>query len=462
MAIMAATASNPTPTGSGANTSEYILWGRRRTVSFIGGLPSLGAVLLAPLCVGMAYASIWHFDGSFIDAFHTLLNEGPRMFVTSYLPNPKLSREGMTGYVGWLLFHAILFVVLPGKTVYGPPTPSGQRLKYTMNGLNSFIVTVLTMTALAFTGVLPLTAIADNRAGLFAAASAYGGFASAFAWAKGHLAPSSVEDRRFSGSLVHDILGGIELSPRLGETFDIKLWQIGHVGMNVWAVIDISLMAFQLRELGTFCNAMTLVVALHMVYIIDFFIYEEWYLTTIDIAHEHFGFFLGWGSAIWLPMVYTIQTQYLAVHPIEMPWPQFAMILIAGLAGYGLFRLSNEQKYRLRRTDTPSTKGIPKLGRVIESVYTTADGKPHKSSLLLSGWWGVVRHPNYVGDIIFSFCVSACTGFTHFLPWLYFTFLTTLLIHRAIRDEARCLAKHGSAWRQYCREVPWVLVPWVF
>jgi 7-dehydrocholesterol reductase len=42
---------------------------------------------------------------------------------------------------------------------------------------------------------------------------------------------------------------------------------------------------------------------LHFVYVVDFFINEDWYLRTIDIAHDHFGFYLAWGDCVWLPFM---------------------------------------------------------------------------------------------------------------------------------------------------------------
>jgi 7-dehydrocholesterol reductase len=37
--------------------------------------------------------------------------------------------------------------------------------------------------------------------------------------------------------------------------------------------------------------------------VVDFFINEDWYLRTIDIAHDHFGFYLAWGDVVWLPFM---------------------------------------------------------------------------------------------------------------------------------------------------------------
>lgn len=54
---------------------------------------------------------------------------------------------------------------------------------------------------------------------------------------------------------------------------------------------------------------------LHLVYILDFFWNEDWYLRTIDIAHDHFGWMLAWGDAVWLPFVYTLPGTYLVTSP---------------------------------------------------------------------------------------------------------------------------------------------------
>ena len=40
-----------------------------------------------------------------------------------------------------------------------------------------------------------------------------------------------------TGSIFHDFLSGIELNPRFGKEWDIKLFEIGHLGMNSWVVM---------------------------------------------------------------------------------------------------------------------------------------------------------------------------------------------------------------------------------
>lgn len=49
--------------------------------------------------------------------------------------------------------------------------------------------------------------------------------------------------------------------------------------------------------------------ALQAIYVLDFFWNETWYLKTIDICHDHFGWYLGWGDCVWLPYLYTLQVR---------------------------------------------------------------------------------------------------------------------------------------------------------
>lgn len=203
---------------------------------------------------------------------------------------------------------------------------------------------------------------------------------------------------------------------------------------------------------------MMIVTLFHTIYVVDFFYNEDWYTRTIDISHDHFGFMLAWGDTTFLPTFYTLQVQYLARYPTYLTRTQSLAILAFGLSGYFVFRSANFQRDHVRAHDGNTTLwGKP--AEVIRVKYTTSDGKMHKSLLLTSGWWGFSRHANYLGDLMLTWSMCATCGFTHFIPWSYFIFMTTLLYHRSIRDDKRCRAKYGKHWEEYCEKVPYVFVP---
>lgn len=225
---------------------------------------------------------------------------------------------------------------------------------------------------------------------------------------------------------------------------------------------DISFAAYQYQRLGFVTNSMIIVNLLHAIYVLDFFWNEDWYTRTIDITHDHLGWILAWGDLVLLPSFYTLQAQYLARHSDDHLGTAYAtFVLLLGLAGYAIFRSANYQRDAVRRDrDNHRIWGRP--AQYMRCTYKTSDGKQHESILLTSGWWGVVRHSNYLADLIQSFAMCATCGFTHVLPWSYFFYMTVLLVCRAVRDDRKCQDKYGAYWDKYREMVPYQIVPGVW
>jgi len=102
-----------------------------------------------------------------------------------------------------------------------------------------------------------------------------------------------------------------------------------------------------------------------------------------------------------------------------------------------------------------------KPAEYIEVHYSTKDG-PRSSLLLCSGFWGLSRHFNYVGDLMISSAMCLACGTSHLLPYFYIIFMTIVLLHRVGRDHARCSAKYGPYWDEYCRRVPYKVLPYIY
>lgn len=111
--------------------------------------------------------------------------------------------------------------------------------------------------------------------------------------------------------------------------------------------------------------------------------------------------------------------------------------------------------------------------------------------LLASGWWGLSRHFNYVGDLMMclAFCLTTSglpwflAGNTsgqlildpkhgdlvlgerpalHLLPNFYLIYMAILLVHRSHRDDQRCASKYGPKWKEYQQLVPWKILPYIY
>ena len=91
--------------------------------------------------------------------------------------------------------------------------------------------------------------------------------------------------------------------------------------------------------------------------------------------------------------------------------------------------------------------------------YKNHDGKIRKSRLLLSGFWGLARHMNYVFEIMLATSWSLPAIHYGVTPFYYVIFLVVLLIHRTFRDEEKCSNKYGKGWDSYCEKVPQRFIP---
>lgn len=76
-------------------------------------------------------------------------------------------------------------------------------------------------------------------------------------------------------------------------------------------------------------------------------------------------------------------------------------------------------------------------------------------SVLCSGFWGVSRHVNYLGEILMATGLTLVLGWPLVIgPWLYPLYYVALLVPRERADDRRCAAKYGPLWERYRAKVP--------
>lgn len=446
------------------------LWGRAWSASLPTTLGCLFIFLTAPVAVFYFFISAFHFECSLWAPIHLIWSGSLQLSDLGTLL-PSFSWVALTLFCSWLLFQAalaflpdFLHKMLPsyqGGVMMGAVTPAGLTLPYQINGLQAWVIShfLFLVGAFRFEWFSP-TIIFDYWGPLLWVVNGVGFFLAAVVYLKAYLFPTHPEDRKFSGNSIYDFLMGIELNPRIGS-LDLKLFFNGRPGIVAWTLINFSFACAQYSLYGTVTNSMILVNFLQALYVLYFFWKEAWYLKTIDIHHDHFGWMLAWGDSVWLPYMYTLQALFLVFHPIELSLSYAAFVLGLGLVGFWIFASSNNQKDRFRNETHPSpfwgkeTKWIP-------CSYKTQDGTVRESRLLTSGWWGIARHMNYTGDLILSLAYSLACGTAYVFPYFYFAFLLILLVHRCIRDEGRCQSKYGTHWKEYCAQVPYRLIPGVW
>jgi 7-dehydrocholesterol reductase len=441
-------------------------WGREHALSTANAISTFLLYFSVPFLAGFFLISCTHYQCSIQQPVHELLIAAEQNdLVTLWLkwtPRPTLMGFGL--YFGWVIFQALLFMFLPAQVAYGQRTPAGHLLAYKVNGFRVWVLCHVLFFGLSSTGLglFPASIIATHWGPLFIAQNVYAYILATFVYIKALYFPSHPNDRKFSGSIVYDFIMGVELNPRLfGDLFDFKLFHNGRPGIVAWTLINASFAAAQVESKGYVSKEMLALNLFHVLYVVDFFWNENWYLRTIDIAHDHFGFQLAWGDSVWLPYMYTLQSHYLLRNHVDLTMPVYVGVWAILIVGYIIFRTANNQKDKVRSADGKCTIWN-KPATFIKTRYRTSDGKEHTSLLLTSGFWGWSRQFNYVGDLLMSLAYCMTCGFDHVLPYFYIVYMTILLVHRIERSDARCGSKYGTYWQEYCKAVPYKLVPYIY
>ncbi|GAB1609699.1 delta(14)-sterol reductase-like [Argonauta hians] len=353
-------------------------------------------------------------------------------------------------YLLWMMFQSLLAVLPIGKIHLGLPLKDGSRLQYRCNGYLSLLISIG-----AFLGAVHLgfhvSVIYDKFFQMMIFSIIFSYVCSVLLYVKSWKAtPSKLSPGGNSGHLFYDFFIGRELNPRIGS-FDLKFFCEMRPGLIGWVIINLSFVVKSYFDNFGPSPALLLVTIFQGFYVLDALWFEEAILSTTDIIHDGFGFMLCFGDLVWVPFLYTLQGKYLMTQSFNPSWYFLITITVVNLIGYYIFRASNSQKNTYRRN--------PKDPSV---VHLKTIATPTNRRLLVSGWWGMCRKPNYLGDIIMSICWSLTCGFGSIIPYFYPIYFIILLIHRERRDSAACEKKYGDSWKKYCSIVKYRIFPYIY
>lgn len=416
-------------------------------------------VTCPPTVMLMWYTNVT-LHGSFLRLGEMLLQEGlfsilGRIWLPVFFGTPAA-----WSIIGIFAGIQILFMrLLPGKVYHGPVTPRGNVPVYRANGVPAFLSTMVLFILCSMVFKLFSPAIVYDHFGELLGAMNFTSLVIClFLYFKGRFFPSST-DSGYTGNFIFDYYWGTELYPRI-LGWDIKMFTNCRFGMMGWGLIILSFAAKQ-HELYGLTDSMAVAVALQLIYITKFYIWETGYLSSMDIMHDRAGFYICWGCLVWLPCVYTSHTLYLVNHPNNLGMIIAPLIFVLGTLSIFTNYWADRQRQKVRATNG-NCKIWGKEPRLIRARYRTEQGEEKESILLASGWWGVSRHFHYIPEILSAFFWSLPALFSDFLPYFYVTFLTILLTHRSIRDDRRCAEKYGDYWKEYCKLVPKKIIPGIF
>ncbi|XP_051132146.1 delta(14)-sterol reductase [Andrographis paniculata] len=349
--------------------------------------------------------------------------------------------------LAFFTYLAIAGSILPGRIVPGVPLSDGSRLHYRCNGLLALLLLVSVLGISSWMDLLSPAAIADRGLELLSTTFIFSVLVTLLLYISGcgsHHQSSSLKPH-ISGNLLHDWWFGIQLNPQF-MGIDLKFFFV-RAGMMGWLLINLSVLAKSIKESNT-STSLILYEVFCLLYILDYFFYEEYMTSTWDIIAERLGFMLVFGDLVWIPFTFSIQGWWLLYNEVDLTSAAIVANCLVFLFGYCVFRGANKQKHDFKKN--------PKA-----PIW----GKPPKvigQKLLASGYWGIARHCNYLGDLLLALSFSLPCGISSPLPYFYPIYLFILLIWRERRDEARCAQKYKEVWAEYRKLVPWRIFPYIY
>ena len=358
----------------------------------------------------------------------------------------------MAGLLIPLAVYAIILVLhlaLPARQVEGYVTDerTGQPLHYRLNGL------------LVLCAVLALGWLAGSR-GLVAWDSlwTYRVQAAAGACLLGLVFTAVVvlPAQPTGRGVWTDLYLGRRANPQaLSGRLDAKmfLYLVGAIMLEL-NVLSFAAHQGQANGGGTVSPGVVLYAALFSFFVADYLWFEEVHLYTYDFVAERVGFKLGWGCLAFYPYFYPVGLWSAARFP-DPGAPRWLLVLAAGVfcGGWVLSRGANLQKFTFKTRPERRFLGL------IEPEAIGAG----KQRLLCSGFWGLARHINYLGELGMAVGLTLALGRPlDPWPWLYPLYYIALLVPRQADDDRRCRAKYGALWDEYCRRVPHRIIPGIY
>ena len=353
-------------------------------------------------------------------------------------------------FTPWLIYAGILglHLVLPARRVEGyvRDEHSGHRLRYRLNGPLVLALSVGGWLAAGYSGFMPWDWLWTQRWAGAAGAVVLGLLVSAAA-----VLPAPGR----GGSLLAEFYLGRRANPQLfNGRLDAKMF----LYLAGATLLQLNLLAFAAHHFVAWPDdpspGIVLYVALFSWFVCDYLIFERVHLYTYDLFAERLGFKLVWGCLSFYPYFYVVGLWAVAnlPNPHAPAWLAGAAALVF-FAGWTLARGANLQKFAFKRDPDRVF-----LGWLAPSALT--DGE---RCVLCSGFWGVSRHVNYLGEILMACGLALSLGWPLLLgPWLYPLYYAVLLFTRERDDDRRCAAKYGALWEQYRERVPWRILPRIY
>ncbi|RPA82878.1 c-24(28) sterol reductase [Ascobolus immersus RN42] len=366
----------------------------------------------------------------------------------------------------WIFFivQGIFYMTLPGVWSKGMPLAhrGGARLDYYCNAIWAFYLTNAIAAVLHVTGIFPLYTLIDEFGSLLTVSILSG---TAVAFIAYYSALYRGVAHRMTGSFIYDFWMGAELNPRIG-LLDFKMFFEVRLPWFILHLITVAAACKQYETYGYVTPNVCFLMLAHWLYANACAKGEELIVTTWDMSHEKWGFMLIFWNMAGVPMTYCHCTLYLVNNdPSEYRFSNltYGIFFVTLLFTYWVWDSCNSQKNRFRQME----KGTLQFRKTFPQVPWQTIHNPtfirckNGGTLLTSGWYGLARKIHYTVDWMGMMMWGLICGFKSPIPYFLPLFFTVMILHRATRDIAKCKARYGADWDEYCRQVPYLFIPYV-
>merc|ERR1712051_394842 len=320
-------------------------------------------------------------------SLHTLCTKTSCKPVLPFDKLPKTLKEvwdpqAFLTVVGFTLVLRVLSFIPLGSKV---TTSTGATVR--MNGFLSLLTLLALMPAVVYRKI-DLSLVQTKYFYLMTSSLILGAVISLLARLLARFKPgakANINPKGNTGNLIVDFFHGREFNPSLlGQDLKLFTFRFSMIGL---ATINVAMVVNDIMAKGGKVNPLIVMAsAFQVIYSLDAVFFEEYFFFSHDAMNTGFGFSLvsSYNSFPFLP---TLITKYLIERQPVLAWYYLVGIGLLNALGYIIFRASETQRCEFAK-DPSSAKP--------EGVLETTGGR----KLLVSGWWGLVRHPNYLGEIL--------------------------------------------------------------
>ncbi len=359
--------------------------------------------------------------------------------------------DTLLGFIApWALFAFILVLqaLLPARRVRGDVRDeiTGELLVYRLNGLPVFLIVVSTWFVGAYLQWIPFDWLWQHRWSGLVGAMVLAAIAAAAA-----LRGVPARERSWWREYY---LGRRKNLRMLGGRVDAKMY----LYVAGATVLELNLLSFGAHHLLSYpmdpSPGIILYIGLFTWFVLDYLLFEHVHVCTCDLFAQRLGFKRVWGCLAVYAYLYAIGLWVVADH--ANPGSSAGYLALSAFiffVGWSLARGSSMQKYCFRHDPEQVF-----LGRIRPVSIATGEQR-----ILCSGFWGLSRHVNYLGEMLMATGLTLALGWPWLvIPWLYPLYCVVLLGTRAKDDDRRCAQKYGELWHQYREKVPWRIVPYLY